>query len=54
MEETKINIKMKEEFISQLINKFNSYLNSYIDNRKINSIFKEYDNISKKDFINLV
>ena len=54
MEETKINIKKKEELISQLIKNFNSYLNEYNDNRKIKSIFKEFDDLARRDFINIV
>ncbi len=47
-------MKVKETLISDLVNKFDDYMSNFIHQKKINSIFSEFDNKARKDLMSLI
>lgn len=54
MVDTKLNMKKKEALISNLVMKFDEYMVAYKEKRKVQQIFNEFDQKTRKDFISLV
>lgn len=54
MKDNKINMKKKENLISNLVKKFDEYMGSITEKRKILSMFSEFDERARKDLFSLL